>query len=389
MNDHPFDALSEASLRRRQSAKWTLFGADILPAWVAEMDFPLAEPIRRVLCQAIDDADAGYASSAGLGEVFAVWARERWGWSVAPGHVHLVADVVTGIAEILRVATLPGDGVLIEPPVYPAFAATIETIGRRVVSAPLSRTDLGWASDLNAIEDSYKSGARVHVLCSPQNPTGLVYPRETLEAIADLAEKHRVLVLADEIHAPLTLPGATHVPFPVVSDAARRRSIVLTSASKTWNIAGLKAAVMVASDETGDPHGPSAVLAKLPPETPYHAGHFGVIASKAAFLEGQAWLAQATAILDRNRSLLGALLKSELPAIGYLPPQASYLAWLDCRGLRLGVDPCQVFLTRGKVALSSGPTFGAEGEGFVRLNMGTSRGMLEEVVSRMRKALAP
>jgi len=386
MRSLPFDAVDEATLRRRQSAKWTVYGPDVLPAWVAEMDFPLADPVRRALHAAIDDSDAGYASPGDIGEAFAAWALGRWGWSVAPSGVHLVADVVTGIAEILRVATAPGDGVVIEPPVYPPFAGTIRGLGRTVVRAPLLHDGLCWAPDLGAIERAYVGGARVHLLCSPQNPTGLVYTREALVRIASLAEQYDVLVVADEIHAPLTLAGATHMPFPTVSDAARRRSIVATSASKTWNIAGLKAAVLVASEAAREPGAPATVLARLPPETPFHAGHFGVLASKAAWREGQEWLTETLAILDRNRRLLADLLRAELPAIRYLAPQAGYLAWLDCRALGLGPDPARTFLEQGAVALSSGPTFGTEGEGFARLNIATTRTLLEEAVRRMRRA---
>ncbi|HSO30929.1 MAG TPA: aminotransferase class I/II-fold pyridoxal phosphate-dependent enzyme, partial [Labilithrix sp.] len=152
---HPFDDVTEATLRRRQSAKWKLYPADVLPLWVAEMDFPLAEPIRRVLHAAIDDDDCGYADPRGLGAAFAPWAKLRWGWDVAREDVHVVADVVTGIAELLRVATRPGDGVVIEPPVYPPFAATILQLERVVVEAPLARTAAGFAPDLEAIERAY------------------------------------------------------------------------------------------------------------------------------------------------------------------------------------------------------------------------------------------
>jgi cystathionine beta-lyase len=386
MTDHPFDATDEAALRARRSAKWSVYGPTVLPAWVAEMDFPLADPIRRALHDAVDRSDAGYATSGDFPEALAKWAQARWGWTVAPSRVLLVPDVVTGIAEILRVATAPGDGVVIEPPVYPPFAGTVRSLGRTVVNAPLQSSEAGWSPDLEAIERAYASGAKAHLLCSPQNPTGIVYPREALARIAEMADHHRVLVIADEIHAPLTLPGATHAAFPTVSPAARRCAIVATSASKTWNIAGLKAAALVASEADDRPDSPAAVLARLPPETPYHAGHLGVIASVAAFREGDAWLDQTLAVLDRNRRLLGDLLGAELPGVRYVPPQASYLAWLDCRALGLGPDPMRAFLERGAVALSSGPTFGLEGQGFARLNIATTRRLLEEAVRRMRAA---
>jgi cystathionine beta-lyase len=375
---HPFDDVTEATLRLRSSAKWGLYGADVLPAWVAEMDYPIAEPMKRVLHAAIDADDCGYADPGGLGEAFAPWAKASWGWDVRAEDVHVVCDVVTGLAEILRVATAVGDGVVIEPPVYHPFASTVRQLGRVVMAAPLVKREGAWAPDLEAIERAYAGGAKVHLLCSPHNPSGMVYPEAALVQIAELAERYGVLVLSDEIHAPLTLPGAKHRPFPMVSAAAARRSIVLTSASKTWNLAGLKAAVMVASSDES-----RAVMARLPPETPYHAGHLGVLAGRAAFREGQAWLASVIAILDRNRGLLGELLREHLPGVGYVPPQAGYLAWLDCSALGLGDDPAKAFLLRGKVALSPGPMFGAEGVGFARLNIGTTRALLEEAVRRM------
>ncbi|MBK7533966.1 MAG: aminotransferase class I/II-fold pyridoxal phosphate-dependent enzyme [Myxococcales bacterium] len=379
---HAFDALTEADLRRRQSAKWKVYGDEVLPAWVAEMDFPIAEPIRRALHAAIDAEDVGYADPRGLGNAAAPWALASWRWAIAPGDVHMVADVVTGIGEVLRVATAPGDAVLIEPPVYHPFSAVTRHNGRVVVEAPLRLRDGVYAPDLDAIERAYASGARVHLLCSPHNPSGMAYSEAELARIAELADHHRVLVISDEIHAPLTLRGATHRPFPSVSAAAARCSIVMTSASKTWNLAGLKAAMMIACGERG-----RTELAKLPPDTPYHAGHLGVLASRAALSEGQPWLTSTLTILERNRALLGELLAEHLPRVRWQPQRAGYLAWLDCRELGLGDDPARAFLQRGKVALSSGPMFGEQGKGFARLNVATSRGLLEEAVRRMARAL--
>ncbi len=386
MSQHPFDQITEHALRSRQSAKWKLYGLDVLPAWIAEMDFPLADSVASVLHAAIDDHDCGYADPTGLGGAFGPWAKARWGWDVAKEDVHVVCDVVTGIAEILRVATAPGDGVVIEPPIYPPFASTIRQLGRAVVEAPFRRlaADAGGGSrpDLAAIERAYAGGARAHLLCSPHNPTGVVYERAELAKIAELADHFGVLILADEIHAPLTLEGATHRVFPTVSAAAARRSIVLTSASKSWNLAGLKAAMMIASSPES-----RAILARLPPETPYHAGHLGVLAARAAFGSGGTWLRSVLEIVDRNRALLAELLREHLPEVRYVPPRAGYLAWLDCTALGLGDDPAAVFLERGKVALSSGPTFGVEGVGFARLNIATSKALLEEAVRRMASAV--
>jgi cystathionine beta-lyase len=381
MPNSAFDALDEETLRKRRSAKWAYYPRDVLPAWIAEMDFPLAEPLARVLHEAIEAGDAGYASAVDLGDTVAAWMKETWAVSVDGEDVHLAPDVVTAITEVLRVATEPGEPVLIEPPVYPPFAGTILALDRRVVTAPVLRTPHGFEPNLDSIEREYANGVRAHLLCSPHNPTGLVYSAAALERIAGLADRYGVLVLADEIHAPLTYPDAAHTPFLAVSEQSRRRSITISSASKTWNIAGLKAAWLIG---VGD--APRAVLTKLGHEMAYRAGHLGVLATRAALREGQAWRADAIATLDRNRFLLGELLREALPGIEYVPPRAGYLAWLDCRGLGLGPDPAQTFLAQGKVALSSGPTFGVEGRGFARLNIATSRGLLEEAVRRMARA---
>ncbi len=380
---HPFDDVTLESLRRRTSAKWSHYAEDVLPAWVAEMDYPLADPIAEALRRAVDDGDTGYAHPRGLGGSFLAWSHARWGLRLASQDVRLVPDVVTGIAEILLVATRPGDAVVIDTPVYHPFAATIERTGRVVAEAPVLRTvSGGFALDLDAIERAYAAGARAHLLCSPHNPTGIVYPRATLERLAELADRYDVLVVSDEIHAPLTLPGAVHVPFPSVSALAKKRSVVLTSASKAWNIAGLKAAIMFsASDEARE------VLDRIPQEIAFHSGHFGVIASRAAFEAGEPWRESVVKILDRNRRLLGELLAEHLPRVRYVPPEASYLAWLDCSELGLSGDPTRIFLERGKVALSAGPMFGAPGRGFTRLNLATTRSLLEEAVRRMARAV--
>jgi cysteine-S-conjugate beta-lyase len=381
--DSPFDAVTWNELRARRSAKWSVYGPDVLPAWVAETDFPLAEPIRRELHAAIERGDAGYATRGDLGAAFAAWAALHWGWALEPRDVRLVVDVVTGIAEVLRVATAPGDRVVIDPPVYPPFAGTIEQLGRVVEPVPLASDGNGWTLDLDAVARAYRAGAKVHLLCSPHNPTGIVHSRETLRALGELAHAHDVWVLSDEVHAPLTLPGNSHVPFAAVSEAAAARAIVFMAASKTWNLAGLKAAMLVAVAEA-----PRALLARLPADLPYHAGHFGVLAACAAFREGEPYRDELLRVLDRNRYLLQDCLQRQLPAVRYVPPQAGYLAWLDFRALGVGNDPAQRLLERGRVALSSGPSFGLQGQGFARLNIGTTAALLEEAVARIASALA-
>ena len=377
-----FDDLSLDALRRRQSVKWRLHPADVLPAFVAEMDFALAQPVRDALLAAVENDDCGYPHPTYLGDAFAGFAAERYGWTVEPERVVLVPDVVTGIAELLAVLTEPDDGVVVNPPVYGPFFMTVVAAGRRILEAPLALGDDGvWRLDLDVLERAFADAA-VYLLCNPHNPTGLVHTREELAAIAELATRHGVIVLSDEIHAPLALDGATHVPYPTVGEEAAAHGLTLASASKAWNIAGLKAAVVVAGSEEG-----AVLLGKLPPAVQYHAGHLGVLASIAAFVEGGPWLDALLDHLDLNRRRLASLLERELPAVGYAVPEAGFLAWLDCRELGLGDDPAVAFLEHGKVALSPGPWFGTGGEGFARLNIGTSGALLEEAVRRMAAAV--
>jgi cystathionine beta-lyase len=373
-----FDAVALEDLRQRRSWKWTRYPPDVLPAWVAEMDVPVAEPVRAALCGAVDQGDLGYADAGDLPPAYADFAASRLGWVIDPKQVRLIPDVMVGVAEILRTSTAPGAGVVINPPVYPPFFETLAEVGRQIVEVPLARTQAGWELDLDALEGAFRTGAQVYLLCSPHNPTGTVWTRADLARIADLADRYGVLVLADEIHAPLTLPGATHVPFLSVGDSAAARGVMLTSASKAWNLPGLKCAVAVtASDRM------RAALDLLPDALQYRAGNLGVLAAVAAFRQGGAWLDALLAHLDRNRRLLAELLADSLPEVGYLPPQASYLAWLDCSALDLGEDPAAAFLDRGRVALSRGPDFGSQGAGFARLNIGTSAALLTEAVRRM------
>jgi cystathionine beta-lyase len=364
-------------LRRRRSAKWARYPADVLPAWVAEMDFPLAEPVKLALAEAVQLDDCGYASpqELGLAEAFAGFAEERMEWSVDPPAVSPSSDVVGAITAVLRAIAEPGERIVIDTPVYHPFFDLIEGLGCELAEAPLAAGEL----DPEAIERLFAEGAVALILCSPHNPTGGVPSREQLAAIADAAARHGAWVLADEIHAPLVLPGARHVPFLTVSEAAAERGIAFCSASKTFNLAGLCCAQIVTASENA-----AEVIGRLPVGAT-HCGHLGAIASVAAFREGRPWLDDVIAVLDHNRSLLGELLAGHLPGVGYAQPQAGYLAWLDLRALDLGEDPSAAILEHGKVALSPGPRFGRQGAGFARLNFGTSPALLEEAVKRIAK----
>jgi cysteine-S-conjugate beta-lyase len=378
----PFDDVSLELLRTRHSAKWTKYDHDVLPAWVAEMDFALALPVREVLQQAIARDDTGYAMPGRLGPAFAGFVQRRFGWDVDAEQVRLVADIMSGVGELLRALTEPGDRVVVNPPVYPPFFLFTRLAGREIVEVPLLAGEC-WRLDLDGLEAAFAGGAQAYLLSNPHNPTGTAFPREQLLAVGELAFAHGVTVISDEVWAPMTMPGATHVPFVSLGGGAAESGVALSSASKSWNIAGLKAAVIV----TGSERMNAALRGNLPEHVGVHAGHLGVLASIAAFEHGVEWLDALVLHLDRNRAALGELLAEHLPAVGYLPPEAGYLAWLDCRELGLGDNPAEAFLERGRVALSEGPTFGEQGSGWARLNFGTSAALLEEAVLRMASAL--
>ncbi|GAB3028880.1 aminotransferase class I/II-fold pyridoxal phosphate-dependent enzyme [Parafrigoribacterium mesophilum] len=369
-------------LRTRTSEKWTAYPPDVLPLFVAEMDFPLAEPIAAALTAAIRRSDTGYEpSSTQLPEAFAGFARRHWDWVVDPARVSSTTDVSVTIVESLRLAISPGDGVVLNPPVYAPFFDLIAEAGGMPVEVPLLRTGEAWELDLEAIEHAFIAGARGYLLCNPHNPLGLVHSAEQLGKLAELAAKYDATVVSDEIHAPLTYSTSRFTPFLSVSEAAREQGIAVTSASKSWNIAGLKCALFVtASDRM------SQLLSQLPEEVHFRTSLFGRIASVTGFTVGDPWLDAAKRALDANRALLGALLAEHLPEVRYRAPEASYLAWLDFRALDWGDDPSLHALEQARVALNPGPSFGAQGRGFVRLNFGCSPDVLTEAIGRLAAA---
>ena len=371
-------------LRTRTSMKWRSYPDDVLPLFVAELDFPLAEPIGEALIAAVRRSDTGYVAPVNeLGEAFAAFARRRWGWRVDPGQVASTTDVSVAIVESIRRAITPGDQVVINTPVYPPFFDLVPEAGGRVVEVPLIHGQTGWAIDLDGLEAAFRAGARAFLLCNPHNPLGHPQSVEDLTAVAELAARYDVSVISDEVHAPLTHSDGTFTPFLSVSPAAAEHGICVTAASKAWNIAGLKCALMVTGSERM-----RALVAGMPQEVNWRTGQFGLIASIAAYRDGEPWLDGVVAALEANRVLLAELVDAQLPGAGYDQPRASYLAWLDLRSLGWGDDPSVIALERARVALHPGPMFGAPGRGFARLNFGCSPEVLAEAISRLANALA-
>ncbi|GGV25772.1 cystathionine beta-lyase [Streptomyces longisporoflavus] len=379
---NPLRQLSLEQLRRRTSMKWRTYPPDVLPLWVAEMDVPLAPPIADALTGAVALGDTGYPAGTAYAEALAEFAHKRWAWDdLAVERTAIVPDVMLGIVEMLKLLSAPGDPVIVNCPVYPPFYQFVGNLDRPVVEAPLG-PDM--RIDFTVLDDVFRRAARgasrpVYLLCSPHNPTGTVHTAAELTRVARLAREHGVRVVVDEIHAPIVAAGATFVPF--LSVPGGENGLSLMSASKAWNLAGLKAALAIAGPEAADD------LARLPEEVSHGPSHLGIIAHTAALRDGGDWLDALLRGLDDNRRLLAALLTQHLPAVGYTPAQGTFLAWLDCRELGSGDDPAEVFLRRGRVALNSGRPFGTGGEGFVRLNLAASPEVITEAVERMAAAL--
>ncbi|GAA0594267.1 pyridoxal phosphate-dependent aminotransferase [Streptomyces crystallinus] len=380
--------------------KWRAHPPDVLPLWVAEMDVPLAPPVAQALHEAIDAGDTGYPAGTEFAESLADFASRRWKWDgVAVDRTAVIPDVMMGAVQVLRLITGPGDPVIVNSPVYAPFYAFIAHDDRRIVEAPLGQ-DL--RISLDTLQETFRrtrerSGAKgkiAYLLSSPHNPTGTVHTAQELTAVAELARRYGIRVVADEIHAPLVLPGAEFTPY--LSLPGAEDAFSLMSATKGWNLAGIKAALTVAGPEA------AADLRRLPEEVSHGASFLGVIAHTAAYRHGEEWLDALLAGLDANRALLGRLLARHLPGIGYARPQGTYLAWLDCRSLGLAPEegstdlavvtdlsgPAKLFLEDARVALSSGHIFGTGGAGHVRLNFATSRSVLTEAVTRMGRAAA-
>lgn len=390
----PFAALEPGRLRReRTSLKWTRYPDDVLPLFVAEMDFTVDPAITRAIVERVEASDFGYLDSAGpLAPAFAEFARDRWGWRIDPAHVHLATDVSAGIVEALRLV-LPATGarVAITTPVYPSFFEMLEELPVEIVQIPLAVHDDADADegprvglDLPALEAAFADGLDALLLCNPHNPHGLLHSAEALTEVARLAAEHDVFVVSDEIHAPLTHRGKTFTPFAPLAAAAGALAVTTTSASKGWNLAGAKCSVVVAADQRSN-----ALLLRLPPEVACRASILGLHANVAAFRDARDWLDRAIAQIEANDGLLAELVADRLPGVRYTRPEAGYLAWLDFRDAGIGDDPHRRILAEAKVALGRGPSFGLGGEGHVRVNLACAPATLREAVERIAAILPP
>jgi len=385
-----FDAPTVSDLRRRAGAKWNRFGSDVLPAWVADMDFPPAPVVTEAVADLLTTGDLGYpwlgvtGAPNPIGVAFASWAARRYGWELDPDRVVPTIDVLQPLVHVIEAATRRGDGVVIQTPIYPPFLAALEMIGRRLVDHPLGSAAEGYPLDVDALR-TLDPGARVLLLCNPHNPTGRVFRRDELEALAALALERDLLVVSDEIHADLVYPGATHIPFATLGPEVAARTVTLTSPTKSFNIAGLRLAVAVFGSATVERR-----YRDLPRFGLGGVNSAGLAATLAAWNHGEEWLDALVGYLDDNRRHVEATIAERMPGLAHRAPEATYLAWIDARGLPgdAGADPFGFFLEKARVGLNDGADFGVHGRGFVRLNFATSRGVLDAVLDRMADAIA-
>ena len=380
-----FDAITLDQLRAGGGLKWRAF-PDCIGAFVAEMDFGIAPPIRDALHEAVERGQVGYLSAAPLramAEACARWQQRHHGWDVPADMIRAVPDVLGALEVACRHYLPAGATVAVPVPCYMPFLPLLALLGHPVVQVPMLRGEGGWSLDEAALDAAFAAGARMLLLCNPHNPIGKVYARAELQRIATIAARHDARVFADEIHAPLVYPGHRHVPYATVSADAARQAITAVSASKAWNLAGLKCAQLVFTRPDD--------LQRWR-EVGHFAGNststLGVVAHTAAWRDGDAWLEPVLGYLQGNRDLLGRLLRQHLPQVGYIEAQGTYLAWLDCRALRLDGAPHLFFRRHARVALTDGAECGDGGEGHVRLNFAMPRPLLVEAVQRMAAAVA-
>lgn len=369
-------------LRELTSIKWTRDGLDVLPAWVADMDLRPPAAVIDALQSLIDRRDFGYNRRAqqALPEVFAHWQQAHHDWAVDPDEVRTFCDVLHAIDVALWLHTEPGDGVILLTPIYPPFLVAVNGSRRRLIDVPLDPD--GWRLDADRLRASVDSGTRAILLCNPHNPTGRAFDERELRAIADVAIEHDLLLLADEVWGDLVYPGSTHQPLAALGPEVAAQTMTISSASKAFNLAGLRCAVAHLGHQ-----GLANQIESLPGHLLGAVSTPGAEASLAAWTHGEPWLQSLRSHLEARRDQLAARLRTDLPQVGFQLPEATYLAWLDFRPLGLGDAPTERLLEVGRVALSPGTDFGPRGDGFARLNFATSQPILDEIIDRIVAAI--
>jgi cystathionine beta-lyase len=377
-------------IERRTSgcAKWNYYAEDVLPMWVADMDFRVAPAISQALRQRVEHGVFGYAlPPATLAEAICTRLHQRYAWAVTPEQIVYYPGVVIGMNIAARAFCANGESMLLQTPVYPPILHAPKSAARAAQQVQLAPTYQGntirYAIDFSTFEAAITEHTRVMLLCNPHNPTGRTFTRAELTRIAEICERHNLTIVSDEIWSDLTLGDAEHIPIASLAPEVAARTITLMAPSKTFNLPGLGFSFGVIADEAVRKRVQQMGEGLLP-----LTNIMGAAAGFAAYTEGDAWLDGLCRYLTANRDTMVAYLAEHMPQLRTTVPEGSYLAWIDCREAGIDGSPHAFFLERAKVGLSDGATFGPGGEGFVRINMGCPRTTLIEGLERMRHALA-
>ncbi len=381
--DHDFDRVVDR--RGVYSKKWDRYGEKVLPMWVADMDFLSPEPVRLAVSQRVDRGIYGYGvKPPELAELIVQRLWRLYSWKVSPEEVVFVSGVVPALNLACRALTDRGDGLLLQTPVYQRILALPRHTQRaRHAMLLTQQTDGRYVIDFEAFEAAISERTRVFVLCNPHNPVGRVFRRQELERMAEICLRHNIIICSDEIHCDLLFHGHEHLPIASLDPKIAKATITFMAPTKTFNLAGLHCGfVVISNDELRQKFEVARQdLVRAP-------GILGYVAALAAYRDGQSWLDRLLDYLRGNRDFLGRYVEEHLPGIHMTQPEATYLAWLDCRRAGIPERPFEFFLRRAEVALSDGAQFGQGGDGFVRLNFGCPRSILAEALDRMRTALA-
>ncbi len=370
--------------RETESVKWNYFEDDVLPMWVADMDFRSPQAVIDALHNRVDHGIFGYGGPpVGLRSAIAQHLTARHRWQIDPTVINFISGVVTGFTHAIYCLTEPGDKVLIQTPAYPPFLAAPKSTGREcTLNQLVQAADGRYEVDFDDFERKIASGVRLFILCNPQNPTGRVFRRDELARMAEICLEHGTLICSDEIHSDLIYPGEQHIPIASLSAEVSQITVTYFAPSKTFNVAGFSTSVYV----TENPD----MREKLANSMRMLLGHpniLGLHAARAAYAHGRDWLDGVIAYLQENRDFLTDTIRSHFPGVRMWTPEGTYLGWLDCRDLDLDVSPQHFFLEEARVGLNNGLDFGEAGKGFVRLNFGCPKKRLEEGLMRMNDAL--
>jgi cysteine-S-conjugate beta-lyase len=379
------DGTTAEMLRERGSFKWTAPGPGGFGAAVAEMDFGAAPAIIEAVTKLSADAAFGYlppSLAEDMSAACAEFEQRMFGWGVDADSVHPVPDVIKALEIAIAHFSRPGSPIILPTPAYMPFLIVPGQLGREIIGVRMHDDDGFFTFDFDAIEDAFRAGGQLIVFCSPYNPLGRVFTVEEMIQLTDVVDRHGGRVFADEVHAPLVYPGQRHIPYASTSDTAAAHTLTATSASKAWNLPGLKCAQVILSNEPDRQQWEG-----MGQFSSRGANNAGVVANTAAFRHGEAWLGEALAYLDESRKLLADLLGRHLPQVRYRPPDGTYLAWLDCTAMDLDGSPGELITERGHVTVVDGPAFGDGGAGSFRFNFATPQPVIAEMIERIASVL--